>query len=346
MRMFYHHGFSFSDLYTNTPKTITDKNCSWFRKTYNLSGTLNDALSLPLKYVLGLIFKHIITNRVRFIVPYCRRSYIDFETIYEEDFEIWRQGGGLQEIDFIESDFKGYILKYTYGTYKYQRDMRIYIGGDLKKLFIDKINSGVKFYTTEDVTLKYFISDVYKQFPQLSKKEIDKLLKQGFLRLNSVIKSRSAVALKSQKWFNWTAYFGELHYDEQKRFNQHVYLMERKLRKLDYWKKTPFDEYYYIAMHQKQFEEWVTLNNKARTLLTFKNVLAKKLIEECVHRYNPAYIFRFKRKKFKGYLHWIKEETIRDVTFMGYGIDRKFIDTKWTWKQLIKEYEKGNSEYF
>lgn len=198
MRVFYHHGLSFQDLYTNTSKNITDKNSRFFRNNYGASN-LNDGLSLPFKYILGLIFKYIINNKVRFIVPYVARAWIDFETISEEDFEAWRQNGGLQEIDFIESDFKGYILKYTYGTYKYQRDMRIYLGGDLKKSFLSKINSGVKFYTTEDVNIKNFIEEVYKEFPLLSKKEIDKLIKHGFLRLNSAIKNRCAISLKSQK---------------------------------------------------------------------------------------------------------------------------------------------------
>lgn len=345
MRRFYHHGLSFSDLYVNTPKKITEKNCRWFRNNKIASGgSLEDGLSAPFKYILGLIFSHIIEHQVRFIIPYASRAWIDFETINEEDFEIWRQNGGLQEIDFVESDFKGYILKYTHGTYKYQRSVRIYVGGELKKSFLGKINSGVKFYTTTDVTIKDFIKQVYAEFPLLTKYEIDKLLKQGFLRMNSAIKNGCAVSLKTTKWYNWVAYFGEIHLDPLKEFNLHARMMEKKLRKLDAWKRTPFDGYYYIPLHQKQFEEFVETNKKARTLLVFGKVMAKRLMEECIHRYNPAYIFRYEVKKFKGYHHWLTVKPLDKVVFMGYAIDRKFVPTEWTWKKLIKEYEKGNSE--
>jgi hypothetical protein len=41
----------------------------------------------------------------------------------------------------------------------------------------------------------------------------------------------------------------------------------------------------------------------------------------------------------------MQNEIIRDVEFLGYSFDRKFIPSKLTWKQIIKEYEKGNREY-
>lgn len=59
--------------------------------------------------------------------------------------------------------------------------------------------------------------------------------------------------------------------------------------------------------------------------MIFKKSIARKIMDECIHRYNPAYIFRFERKSFKGYYHRVYNETLRDVTFMGYAINRKFV---------------------
>jgi hypothetical protein len=199
MRIIFNHGISLRELYTNTFEKITDKNLAWFRKTYNVT-TREEGISLPFKYVLGLILRRVIEDRVRFIIPWGPRAYIDFEAVTEEDFEIHRQGSGFQDIDFIESDFTGYKIWYHYGAYKYDKKQRIYLGGDLKKTFTDKINSEVKFYTIKDIELKEFRPLVYDKFPELSKTEINKILEIGFRRMNSAIKMGCALSFRTPRY--------------------------------------------------------------------------------------------------------------------------------------------------
>jgi len=147
-----------------------------------------------------LILRRVIQDQVRFIIPYAARAYIDFESVKDEDFESYRQNNAFQDIDFIESDFTGYTIWYTYGTYKYEKKVRIYPGGELKKLFTEKINSGVKFYTTKDVRLKDFVQEVYDKFPELSKKEINQILALGFRRMNSAVKMGCALSFRTTRY--------------------------------------------------------------------------------------------------------------------------------------------------
>jgi hypothetical protein len=58
---------------------------------------------------------------------------------------------------------------------------------------------------------------------------------------------------------------------------------------------------------------FVELNKKSRNTLRFQNCCARKLIEEFKYRGNDIYIFRIPRKKFTGFLIYIKDEKIKDV---------------------------------
>jgi hypothetical protein len=112
------------------------------------------------------------------------------------------------------------------------------------------------------------------------------------------------------------------------------------LRKIEGWKKTPFDGYYYIGLNDTVFPDWVELNKKARTILTFHNVVPRKIQEEIYYKAKHLHIFRFKRKDFKGWSYWADIEKLKNVEYVGEVYNHKFTPANKTWKELIKEYEK------
>jgi hypothetical protein len=111
--------------------------------------------------------------------------------------------------------------------------MPIYLGGTLKEKFLTAINSGTKFYTIKDITLNDFLVPVQKQFPDLTKQEIKKLLMHGFRRMHSAIKFGCAISLVSKKIDPYYAYIGKLTLTPEKNIKEYSVRRDRKLRKIE-----------------------------------------------------------------------------------------------------------------
>lgn len=340
MRILFNHGLTVEELYSNTPKRIIDRKWTWFIKNYGQTSSYEDAIADPFKYCLGLILNYILDNKVRFIIPGVPESYIDFEIVTGEFFEDQRQKGRFQEIDFIESDFTGYALRYYFKARAYQKAYPIYLGGELKQKFFNGINSGEKYYTTRDVTIKEFLPQIEKKFPELTKTEIKKLISHGFRRMHSAIKFGCAISIQVKKYFNCVAHIGALYLRPDKQIREYSVRRDRKLRKIEGWKKTPFDGQYYIGLNETAFDRWVEINKSSRTLLKFHNIIPRKIQQELYYKSNHLYIFKFKRDTFKGWSYWAEDIELRNVEYIGEAINHKFIPSTLTWKELIKEYEK------
>jgi len=180
-----------------------------------------------------LIFNYILDNKVRFIIPGVPESYIDFEIVTGEFFEDQRQKGRFQEIDFIESDFTGYALRYHFKAKAYQKAYPIYFGGALKQKFFNGINSGEKYYTIKDVTIKEFLPEIEKKFSELTKTEVKKILAHGFRRMHSAIKFGCAISIQVKKYSNCVAHIGALYLRPDKQIKEYSIRRDRKLRKIE-----------------------------------------------------------------------------------------------------------------
>lgn len=343
MVVLFNHGLTPEELYTNTPAKVIDKKRSWFEERYGWSSSYESAISDPFKYCFGLILHTVIDQRVRFIIPYVSNAYIDFEIVSGEKFEKHRSWGRFQEVDFIASDFTGYALRYYFRAKAYQKSYQIYVGGELKEKFYNGINSGVKYYTTKDVTLKDFLGPVHEKFPDLTKEELKRLLAHGFRRMHSAMKFGCAITINTRKFINCTSYIGDLSLDPKKNIKEYSVRRDRKLRKIAGWKREPFDGWYYIGLNEGAFAKWVEANKVSRTLAKFVNIIPRKLKEELYYKDRHIYIFRYKRNKFKGWSFWAPKLTVRKPEYIGEAIERKFYPSDLHWRELIKEHAKRDS---
>jgi len=339
MRMLFNHGITPEEIYTNTPKRVIDKNWKWFIDRYGITSSYSDALADPFKYCFALIINKILEEKVRFKVPGAHEAYFDFEIVSGDLFTKHRQNGRFQNIDFIESDFTGYALRYYFKHGVQQKSYPIYLGSDLKKKFLENVNSGVNYYTTKDLTLNDLVPEVQEKFKELSLKEVRSLLLHGFRRLHACMKFGCAITINTSKILNCYVYIGSITMQPKQQIIAYSKRRDRKLRKIEGWQRLPFDGYYYIGLTESKLEEWVNDNKNARSLLTFKRVIPRKIIKELYYKAPVVYIFRIELKKFKGWSHWVVEKKYRNVTYMGKSVERKFIEEDVTWKELIKNYE-------
>lgn len=338
MRIFFNHGLSAPEIYTNTPKSIMNRNWKWFLDRYGYSTSYEDAISDPFKYCFGLVLHTIIDKRVRFKIPYSMNGYIDFEIVHGDKFTEHRQNGRFQEIDFIESDFTGYALRYYFDTKSYQKSYPIYIGGELKRKFLNGINSGVKYTTIVDITLNDILDQVHEKFSDLDKTELKNLLNLGFKRLHSSMRFGCAITIQTTKYINCYAYIGNLSLVPEKQIKDYSYRKGKKLRKIYMWKKLEYDGYYYIGLNSNAFENWVNQNKNTRSVVKFERIMLKRLKEELYYLHKHMYIFRIPKKKYMGWAKWYDKLETRDLEFLGESYEFKFTPSTKTWKELIKEY--------
>lgn len=337
--MLFNHGLSVEELYTNTPKRVIDRKWRWFIKYYGFTKSLSDAQSDPFKYAFYLILNKVLDDRMRFKIPGVSEAYIDFSEIGEDAFEKARQHGAFPEIDFIESDFRAYQLRYFFKARGYQKNYPMYLGSDLKQKLIDYTNQGIKLYTSEDFTVNDILPEVCKMFKELQKSEVKSLLVHGFRRLNSAIKYGCGIKINTTKFGNCYVYIGDIHLDTIRQITEYKKKRDRKLRKIMQWARPDFDGYYYIGLYGKKINEWYEENKKARVRTIFREVKPRKIQKELYYAASHVYIFRTKLKKFRGYSFWASELKIRDLEYIGEAYKLKFTPATITWKQWIKKYE-------
>lgn len=343
MRMLFNHGLATKDLFVNTPKKITDKHWRWLIKHCGAEkNSYEDALSDPFKYCLNLVINSVIDEKKRFKIPVAWESYIDFKIVKGDDFIRDRQNGRFQEIDFIESDFTGYCLTYFWKSKAYQKSVQIYVGGDIKKKFLGKINSGEKFYTTKDLTVNDFIDQVAEKFTALSKSEVKRMVLHGFRRMHSAIMFGCTITINSTKFGNCYLFIGSIYLNPKKQIENYISRRDRKIRIMKKWQKVEFTGHYYIGLNENRMSEFYEVNKKARTTLLFSNVIARKYLEELAYRSNKVYVFKVKHK-FSGYTKYLPNFKSRDVEYVGYFVGNKLYHSTEEWRNFIKNYETRDS---
>jgi hypothetical protein len=107
------------------------------------------------------------------------------------------------------------------------------MGGKLKQKFFDGINSGVKYYSIKDVTIKEFIPQVSEKFPELTITEVKKILAHGFRRMHSAIKFGCAISIQVKKYINCIAHIGAIYLRPDKQIKEYSARRDRKLRKIE-----------------------------------------------------------------------------------------------------------------
>lgn len=341
MRILYNHGFTINDLYESTPPRVIDRRTSWFEHTYGWKDGRVDALARPFKYFLGLVLHHIIDKRERFVLPNVPHAYFDFNITNEEKFEYHRQCGRFQEVDFIESDFTGYDIHMVFKARGGYKKTPLRVGGELKRKFLDYVNSGVKFYSIRDCHMSDFLLSVEKKFPHHTKDEIKKLIVHGIRRLHSVVKYGCAISMFHKKSIDCVFHLGFIYGDLGKQIRSYGMRWKKKLRRLDTWRKTPFDGFYYIGLNPRQFEKLCEENQGKYVRLNFSDVFVTRIQDELYYEDKHKYIFKIPVDRFRGWVFHRDKLMVRFPIFLGESIDRHFYPSNKTWQQILKDYEKG-----
>lgn len=165
----------------------------------------------------------------------------------------------------------------------------------------------------ELATCEKYYDKVLERFPELSKKQVDKIIKRGLRSLYMYNLYGADVLLKHPKY---VMYFGKL-FNDGLVFTKYALIKWRiKLRIIYKRQKRKYDGYYYFGVSNKTFKELDFVDNKRRKHLYFKGIKLYKILDECLIDKRFDHFFKVAYPEDCGFTMWKKDYTLKNVEYV------------------------------
>lgn len=142
-------------------------------------------------------------------------------------------------------------------------------------------------------TMSDYTDELKQKFPEVSEQDIKRIMQYG---LKSLYLHNSYGGDTFISGNGLWCYIGHLKKDSIEYFKYYIKKLILKLRVLYKRKKIKWDGYYYFALADYQYEEYIKSKNKRgrpKKYFTFKNVALYQIYDECkISEYNKKYLFR------------------------------------------------------
>lgn len=130
-------------------------------------------------------------------------------------------------------------------------------------------------------TIQDYYDQIYKEYPTVSKSDIKRILQYGFKSLYLHCSYGGDVLLNRLGfWF----YCGQLTNNSVRWFEYYKRKIKIKLRVLYKRKQIPWNGYYYFALSENQYNDYLSQKNKKgrpKKNFTFSHVVLYKIYDEC-----------------------------------------------------------------
>lgn len=130
-------------------------------------------------------------------------------------------------------------------------------------------------------TIQDYYDQICEEYPTIPKSDIKRILQYGFKSLYLHCSYGGDVLINRLGfWF----YCGQLMNDSIRWFNYYKRKMKIKLRVLYQRKQIPWDGYYYFALSESQYNDYLSQKNKRgrpKKNFTFSHVVLYKIYDEC-----------------------------------------------------------------
>ena len=149
-----------------------------------------------------------------------------------------------------------------------------------------------------------YLPKLQKMFPKIDKKDIKRMVEYGW-RMFYFYNLRGCDTLIESTKHKYWMYCGQLCSDSLKHFDDYRQMLRRKLRVLYAKKKIQWDGYYYTALSEEEYNDYIkSMKGRGRKRKYFKynNKLSFKIFDEAKVYYSWAkYIIKFKYITDMGY---------------------------------------------
>lgn len=168
--------------------------------------------------------------------------------------------------------------------------------------------------------VKDYVPIVQERFPELSEKEINRILLFGW-RMYYYVNSRGCdVLIEDNVLHKFRAYTGFLQNDLLKRYQYSLRKWRLHDRMMYRLKRKEWDGYYYIGIRNDQLNSMEKqMASPTRQYITFTNAYCYKVLDEIKHDKAVDYIFRFKYPMDVGFKFYQKKLRVKasDLEFVG-----------------------------
>ena len=248
-----------------------------------------------LRECVRVILNDVIDNNVTFWLPTgAKKCNIHMKRVDGEAFKNLRKAGKWKDVNLFSSSFTGYELGlFMYGV----RDPRvktIYVNKSLKDKITQNTNNRMQYGDSKyDKYIKDYYDEMHNKFPEVPILDLKRILNFSWksIYLHNSYGGDTFITGKDL----W-CYIGHLKKDPIKYFLYYIKKLSIKLRVLYKRNKIEWDGYYYFALSDKQYNEYISQKNKRgrpKKKFTFSNVLFYQILDECkIQEYYKKYIFK------------------------------------------------------
>lgn len=287
--------FSLDDIIMNFPYKKLQINCKEC-KLITGDNHRNFLVKKVFKESVKLVIEDIIENNITFWLPLTgdKKCNIHMKRVTGQEFKDLRRGGKWKGIDIVSSMFSGYEIRMFLLGKRTPRVKTIYLNKDYRDRITNNTNNGMQYGDGKtDKTISDYYSQIYEMFPLINKADINRILNFCWKSLY-LHNSYGGDTVLSQKGF-W-CYIGNLKKDPLKHFYYYIRKLTVKLRVLYKRKKIDWDGYYYFALSDSQYSNYISQKNKKgrpRKNFNFGSAYLYQILDECkINEHYKRYIFR------------------------------------------------------
>lgn len=159
--------------------------------------------------------------------------------------------------------------------------------------------------------VKDYLDQVHERFPEMDKKEINKILLYGFKVFYALNNFGADIILSEKKYLKFLMYTGRLYnrFDLYYKYSLIKYAV--KYRIMDRRKKTEWDGYYYFGMTDEMYRFYESQEDEEVKI--FENIMLYRLLEELKTHNQYKHYFKVKYDKYKGYKFFLENYETSDA---------------------------------
>ena len=287
--------FNISDLFFNFPYKKLKLNC---RDCLEITGDAHRSLLVKkiFRASMKIVIQDIVERNVTFWLPLTgdKKCNMHMKRVSGKDFQKLRQAGKWDDIDIVNSNFSGYEIGFYMLGKRTPRVKTVYVNKQTREAISRYTNMGKQYGDGNiDTKISDYYPQIYKQFPKVPQEDIKRILtfawKSVYLH-NSY--GGDLLISGDSMWY----YIGNLRKSSLQHFHYYIRKLTVKLRVLYKRKKIDWDGYYYFALSDSQYSNYISQKNKKgrpRKNFNFGSVYLYQILDECkINEHYKRYIFR------------------------------------------------------
>lgn len=168
----------------------------------------------------------------------------------------------------------------------------------------------------ELATCSKYYDMVLDRWPELTEKQVDKIVKHGLMKLYLYNLYGGDVLLRNN---NFTMYFGKLFKNNIVFYKYWQIKWKIKLRIKYKQARTKYDGYYYFGLTENEFKKYkskIKSTGRRRERFHFEKLYLYKILDECLLHKEFKHIFRIKYPEDCGFAMYKTEWVARDFDYI------------------------------